>query len=251
MPDFADERHGLSVIEVKHLTVAQRKAMLTLLQSCYANVSESQFNRDLDEKDWVTLGTNSRSGEAWGFSTMKRLHATIGGERITAWYSGDTASRPDTRGAETAAGIRIVIRKMFSEVAANASDADRVYWFTISSTFKSYRLLPMLFLDYAPSTERGMSPQETRIVVELSRKKGLDFNPETGIVRLENPSIPRGLSDEADAAAERDPHVRFFLSANPHADKGDRLASLVELSPTNLTPLCARMIALEQEQVAG
>jgi len=79
----------------------------------------------------------------------------------------------------------------------------------------------------------------------------LSFNSPSGIVRLENPSIPRGLSSEGETASGHDPHVRFFLSANPGADKGDRLASLIHLSQANLTPLGERMIALEQEQLAG
>jgi len=251
MSEVVDERNGLAVIEVDNLTGAQRGAMLGLLQSCFANVSESQFNRDLDEKEWVVLGTDPRSGGVWSFSTLRRLRITLDGERIMALFSGDTASRPDTRGAETAAGIRAVFRKIFHEVARNASSADRIYWFMISSTYKSYRLVPMLFRDYAPGIKRKMSDEETRIVAELCRLKGLNFDPAKGIVRLDNPSIPRGFSGHAEPAEEDDPHVHFFHSANPGADKGERLASLIRLSEANLTPLGARMIALEQEQLAG
>ncbi|MFN2601976.1 MAG: hypothetical protein ABR582_04365 [Gemmatimonadaceae bacterium] len=251
MSEVVDERNGLAVIEVENLTAAQRRAMLELLQICFANVSESQFNRDLDEKEWVILGTDPRSDGVWSFSTLRRLQITIDGERIMALFSGDTASRPDTRGAVTAAGIRAVIRKMFHEVARNASSVDRIYWFMISSTYKSYRLLPMLFRDYAPDLRRKLSEEETRIVVELCNVKGLSFDPATGIVRLDNPSMPRGFSSETDVADEHDPHARFFRSANPGADRGERLASLIRLSETNLTPLGARMIALEQEQLAG
>lgn len=251
MPEVVDERNGLSVIEVENLTAAQRGAMLGLLQSCFANVSESQFNRDLDEKEWVILGSDPRSGGIWSFSTLRRLRITIDGERIMALFSGDTASRPDTRGAVTAAGIRAVFRKIFHEVARNASSADRIYWFMISSTYKSYRLVPMLFSDYAPGIKRKMSDEEIRIVAELSRLKGLNFDPATGTVRLDNPSIPRAFSGQSEDEDDDDPHVGFFRSANPRADKGERLASLILLSEANLTPLGKRMIALEQEQLAG
>lgn len=251
MSEVIDERNGLAVIEVENLTATQRGAMLALHQSCFANVSELQFNRDLDEKEWVVLGTDPRSGGVWCFSTLRRIQITIDGERIMALFSGDTASRPDTRGAVTAAGIRAVIRKMFHEVGRNASSVDRIFWFMISSTHKSYRLLPMLFRDYAPGVGRGLSEEETRIVVELSRVKGLSFDPVSGIVRLENPSIPRGFTTDTENGEADDPHVRFFRFANPGADKGDRLASLIRLAEENLTPLGARMIALEQEQLAG
>ena len=251
MSEPVDKRNGLAVFEVESLTSAQRRGMFALLQSCFANASESQFNRDLDEKEWVVLGTDYRSGGIWSFTTLRRLRVTIDGERIMALFSGDTASRPDTRGAVTAAGIRVVMRKIFYEVARNAPNADRIYWFMISSTYKSYRLLPMIFRDYAPGLGRKMSEEETRIVVELSKVKGLSFDPASGIVRLDNPSIPRGLPSDTENTDADDPHVRFFRSANPGADKGDRLASLIRLSETNLTPLGERMIALEQEQLAG
>src|SRR6188768_905499 len=112
---LSDERNGLEVVEIARLTPAQRSGMLALLQTCYANVSPAQFNRDLDEKEWTILGTDPVSERVWCFSTMRRLRATIDGQPVTAFYSGDTASSADARGAATAAGTRLVIRKMFKE----------------------------------------------------------------------------------------------------------------------------------------
>src|SRR5947207_2306164 len=187
MSEVVDERNGLSVIEIENLTAAQRGAMLELLQSSFANVSESQFNQDLDEKEWVVLGTDPRSSGIWSFSTLRRLRITIDGERIMALFSGDTVARPDTRGAVTAAGIRAVFRKIFHEVARNASSADRIYWFMISSTYKSYRLGPMFFRDYAPGIQRKMSDEETRNIAQLCRVQGLKFDRATGTFPLHAP----------------------------------------------------------------
>jgi len=43
--------------------------------------------------------------------------------------------------------------------------------------------------------------------------------------------------------AQREPDERwyFFLEANPGHERGDRLASLAELSAENLTPLARRL----------
>jgi hypothetical protein len=242
---LADERNGLEVIDIPNLTIAQRRGMLALLQTWYANVSPTQFNNDLDEKEWTILGTEQESGRIWCFSTMRRLRATIDGNSITAFYSGDTASRADTRGAATAAGTRLVIRKMFHEMMIS-SDEGRFYWFMISSTYKSYRLLPMIFRDFAPGPERNLSGRERRIIVELSRLKGFDYDPSSGIVKLANPTLPFDNGAEIDTARE-DPYASFFLSANRRAQEGDRLATLTEVSLNNLTPLGTRMVSPTRE----
>lgn len=239
---LTDERNGLAVVDVASITSAQRRDMLDLLQICYTNVSPAQFNRDLDEKEWVILGTDARSGGLWCFSTLRTLRATVDGERVVAFYSGDTASRPDTRGGATAAGTRLVIRKMFYEMNRGLSTADRFVWFTINSTFRGYRLTSMIFREYVPTPGRPLSPAQTRLVAELCRVKGLAFDPSTGIVRLENPTMPRELSNASEVSPPDDPYVRFFLSANPGAGAGERLATLIELSAENLTPVGERMV---------
>jgi hypothetical protein len=236
---LADERNGLSVVDVANITSAQRRDMLDLLQICYTNVSPPQFNRDLDEKEWVILGNDLRTGGLWCFSTLRSLRATVDGVRILAFYSGDTASRPDTRGGATFAGTRLVIRKMFYEKSRSLSTADRFFWFTINSTSRGYRLTSSIFREYVPTPGRPLSPWDTRVVTELCRIKGLAFDPSTGIVRLENPTMPM---EAGERSTPDDPYIRFFQSVNPGALEGERLATLIELSAENLTPVGERMV---------
>jgi hypothetical protein len=236
---LTDERNGLSVVDVASITSDQRRAMLDLLQVCYTNVSPAQFNRDLDEKEWVILGNDLRRGGLWCFSTLRSLRATVDGVRIVAFYSGDTASRPDTRGGATFAGTRLVIRKMFYEKIRSLSTAERFLWFTINSTGRGYRLTSMIFREYVPTPGRPLTESDTRVVTELCRIKGLAFDPSTGIVRLENPTVP---VDAAERGVSDDPYIRFFESANPGAADGERLATLIELSADNLTPVGQRMV---------
>jgi len=236
---MTDERNGLTVVDVASITPEQRHAMLELLQICYSNVSPAQFNRDLDEKEWVILGTDVRTGGLWCFSTLRSLRATVDGVRIVAFYSGDTASRPDTRGGATFAGTRLVIRKMFYEKMRRLSTADRFVWFTINSTSRGYKLTSMIFREYVPTPGRPLSPADTRVVAELCRLKGLAFDPATGIVKLENPTMPL---EESGISRPDDPYIRFFVSANPGASNGERLATLIDLSADNLTPVGERMV---------
>jgi hypothetical protein len=216
--------------------------MLELLQRCYTNVSAAQFNHDLDEKEWVVLARDIDGAGMRGFSTLRTIRVTVDDKPVVAFYSGDTVARPDLRGGSVPfAGTRLVIRKMFYEMSRSVSN-ERFVWFTINSTFRGYRLTSMIFREYVPTPGNPLSPADTRLIAELCRVKGLAFNPSTGIVRLENPTMPRDLFGEHEVGRPDDPYIRFFLSANPGAGAGERLASLIELSPENLTPVGGRMV---------
>src|SRR5688500_4725349 len=238
-----DERHGMAVLSVASLTPLQRSEMLALLQTCYTNVSPAQFNRDLDEKEWVVLARDLDGAGMRGFSTLRTIRVTVDDQPIVAFYSGDTVARPDTHGsATTFAGTRLVIRKMFYEMSRSQVPQERFVWFTINSTIKGYRLTSMIFREFVPTPGRPLSQADTRLIAELCRAKGLAFDSATGIVRLENPTRPRELFIRGEATRQDDPYVRFFRLVIPAADAGERIASLIELTPENLTPVGERMV---------
>jgi hypothetical protein len=206
-------------------------------------VSAAQFDRDLDEKEWVVLARDIDGEGMRGFSTLRTIRVTVDDEPVVAFYSGDTVARPDLRGGSIPfAGTRLVIRKMFYEMSRSLSTSERFVWFTINSTFRGYRLTSMIFREFVPTPGNPLSAAQTRLIAELCRVKGLAFDPSTGIVRLENPTMPRELFGEHEVSRPDDPYIRFFLSANPGAGAGERLASLIELSPENLTPVGQRMV---------
>jgi hypothetical protein len=240
---LTDERNGMAVIDVATLTEGQRSEMFTLLHTCYTNVSPAQFNRDLDEKEWVVLAHDLDGTGMRGFSTLRTIRVTVDDRPVVAFYSGDTVARPDTHGsATTFGGTRLVIRKMFYEMSKSDSTRERFVWFTINSTVKGYRLTSMIFREFVPTPGRPLSAADTRLIAELCRVKGLAFDSATGIVRLDNPTMPRESFAQGEPTRQEDPYTKFFLSANPGAGAGERIASLIELSAANLTPVGERMV---------
>lgn len=237
---MVDHRHGLAVHPVVALSPDIRARMLSLLRSCYGNVTEDQFEEDLADKEWVIVGTDTRGGDVWLFSTLKRLYLDDAGRQVIAFYSGDTASRADARGGATYAGARLIVKKMFSEVAS-APEAD-YYWFMISSTYKSYRLLSGLFRDFAPGPDRPLTDAERRHLIRLSSIKGFDYDAVGSIVRFPNASLPKDDGSASSAVGRGDRMATFFATANPGAATGERLASLTRLSLENLTPLGLRFV---------
>ena len=59
------------IIRVADVSTADCRQMLNLLRKNYDNVTCTEFDSDLDEKDWVILTREPNSGEVMGFSTQQ------------------------------------------------------------------------------------------------------------------------------------------------------------------------------------
>jgi hypothetical protein len=239
--DLVDERHGLVIVPTSALGPRDKDRMIGLLRTCYGNVSREQFESDLSDKQWVLLGSEPRDGRLWMFSTGKHFELTFNGEPVVAFYSGDTASAPETRGGPTSAGIRLVVRKMYRRVVE--SPDTKCYWFLISSTFKSYRLLSLLYEDFAPRPGRPLDDEEKQLLATLSRMQGYSYDPVKSICRLPNPSVPTEDPDRARGApAFSEPLAEYFATMNAGANRGDRLASLTRLTMSNLNSVGRKFV---------
>lgn len=214
------------------LTPQDRHGMFALFTRYYAGVSRSVFERDLAEKEWVIVMRDSDTTIA-GFSTLTKF---VHGGR-TVFFSGDTIVAEHRRGSADLA--RLWVRQIRAE--ANGLGRD-VYWFLISSGYRTYRFLPVFFRDFYPHYAGASSPELKALLDAIAIHRFGDlYDPGSGIVRLPTPSPLRDTS-ACDERAEHDPHVRFFLSANAGHARGDELACLVRVSEDNLTPAGIRML---------
>jgi hypothetical protein len=213
-----------SVVRRTELTRRDRDAMFALYTVYFATSDRLAFERDLAEKEWVILLCDD-DGAIDGFSTLMRLHA---GD-ATVFFSGDTIV------ARHRWGTFDLPRLWAQHVFAHA-DAE-TYWFLISSGWRTYRFLPLFFREFYPR-DVGMKPLLDRVA---AAKFGEAYDARTGVVRLATPApLREGVSDPA--ARMHDPHVRFFVEANPGHAEGEELACLVRVGVDNLTPAGLRMI---------
>ncbi|HUR80027.1 MAG TPA: hypothetical protein VM733_04640 [Thermoanaerobaculia bacterium] len=212
------------VVRRDALTRRDRDAMFALYTAYFATADRVTFERDLAEKEWVILLCDD-DGAIAGFSTLMRLH--FGG--ATVFFSGDTIVAKHRWG--TFDLPRLWAQHVFAHAGANT------YWFLISSGWRTYRYLPLFFREFHPR-DAGMKPLLDRIAIA---KFGDAYDARTGVIRLATPApLREGVSDPD--ARMSNPHVRFFVEANPgHAD-GDELACLVRVGVDNLTPAGLRMI---------
>lgn len=222
------------VLRREALTVSDRDEMFALLATYFTNVRRDVFERDLGEKEWVVL-LRDDDGRVDGFSTLMTMH--IGG--ATVFYSGDTIV--DRARWGSADLPRTWSRHVF-KLADELRTRD-VYWFLISSGFRTYRYLPLFFREFYPKAGRA-TPPETKVLLDgIARAKfGDAYDAATGVVRLATPAPLRAGISDADARAERDPHVAFFVETNPGHAMGDELACLVRIGRDNLTPAGQRMV---------
>jgi hypothetical protein len=220
-----------AVVPPAHLTFDERSEMYALLHEYFVGTNRARFEADLQEKDAVILLRDAGSGRVKGFSTLMRLNASIDGNDIVAFFSGDTIVDRDFWG-ETVLS-RLWGQTVFAEAdrVLSASPGTVIYWFLICSGYKTWRFLPVF-------------SRVQRILDALgSRKFGDQYVAESGIVRFRDAmSLRSGVADLTDAR-RRDPYVAFFDRMNPGHVNGDELACLAEVSRANLTRAAQRMIS--------
>ncbi|HEV7767456.1 MAG TPA: hypothetical protein VGQ76_20815 [Thermoanaerobaculia bacterium] len=204
------------------------------LFATYFTANRETFDRDLDEKEWVVLLRNAR-GQVDGFSTLMQFDV----DDVTVFFSGDTVVARHRWGTYDLP--RSWAKHVFS-IGATLAPRE-VYWFLISSGYRTYRYLPVFFREFYPTVARATPDGVRSLINRIARAKfNGSYDADAGVVRLATPAPLRaGISDPQERL-EQDPHVRFFVERNPNHAAGDELACLVRVSIDNVTPAGRRMI---------
>lgn len=222
------------------LTLAQRDQMCALLAQYFVSVTPAQFEHDLAEKEWVILLTDTTTGQIQGFSTLMRLRVMVDDQPVVAFFSGDTIVHRDYWGEVELP--RLWGRHVFSLAETTCGDA-RVYWFLISSGYKTYRFLPVFFREFYPTYQRPTPLAIKRMLDALTQLKfPSEYDAERGLIRLAKAAPLRPGVAEVTERRLKDPHVAFFVAANPGHAHGDQLPCLVELTRTNITAAGRRIL---------
>ena len=226
---------------VGDITAGQCHQMYSLMASHFDQVTQLQFEQDLVEKEWVILLHDTTSGQIRGFSTLMRLQATIDGQPIVAFFSGDTIIQREYWGQTELP--RLWGQQVFKLAAAIPHRW--VYWFLISSGYKTYRFLPVFFREFYPTYRCSTPPHVQKILDALAQLKfPNEYDANRGVIRLSHaaPLLP-GIAELTEQRL-KDPHIAFFVRANPGHVYGEELACLTQISPANLTRAGRRMLGL-------
>lgn len=230
------------VVQPVDLTPAQHQNMVLLLADYFANITQRQFEHDLAEKEWVILLSDTVTGQIRGFSTLMRLTVEVDNRPVVAFFSGDTIIHHDYWSQVELP--RLWGRHVFNLAETIGGDA-WVYWFLISSGYKTYRFLPLFFREFYPTYQRPTPPVIKRTLDTLAQLKfPTEYDPVGGIIHPSQAAPLHPGVAEITPRRLKDPHVAFFIAANPGYIRGDELACLVELTRNNLTPAGLRMLGV-------
>lgn len=209
-----------------------RAQMFDLFARHYRDVDRLQFEADLARKDTVILLRDS--DRVVGFTTLAFSTINVASRSVAVVFSGDTIVDPAFWGEQTLA--RVWLEQVGRFAARQQGRA--VYWFLIVKGHRTYRYLPTFAREYVPAAGGGDRPDLIALRNAIAaRHFGDAFDPASGIIRF---SEPRGRLEPALAEPLprelNNPHVRFFLEANPGYRRGDELACLCALTPDNMRP---------------
>lgn len=225
------------VVPVANLDDGLRSAMFDLMNEAYI-VGRDSFMADLSAKDWAIL-LHDATGALRGFTSLALMRTEVDGRAIRALFSGDTIIRPDFWGSLELPRVwgRFMMR-MIEEAGT-----EEIYWFLISSGYKTYRFLPVFFQEYFPRHDRPTPPDLQKILDHLGTLRfGQRYEAGRGIIRLAEPTPLRaGIADLHDERLQ-DPDIAFFVSRNPGHAKGEELACLAPLRSDNLKPFIRRAL---------
>ena len=228
------------VVAATDLAGRDVEAMFALYERLYVRVSERDFLRDLDEKQWVLLLREGAGGAIRGFTTILLLDARVGGESLRVVFSGDTGIDPAYWGGQ--ALVKAWARFMGTLLARDPGR--RLFWFLISKGYRTYLYLPLFFHEFYPRVDALTPAFERELITTLGTLKYPgDFDPTTGVIEFgeSHGHLQPVLADTPSHRREH-PHVRFFLERNPGFARGNELVCVAEISPGNMRGLARRML---------
>jgi hypothetical protein len=219
------------LVPITELSANDRAEMFHLLQQHFSGVRIDVFQADLREKNWALL-LRDRPGVLKGFSTLCFYSTQFEGEPIDVVYSGDTIMDPS--GWSSLALAKSWIDAVTTLKALHSTG--RLYWFLISSGYRTYRFMPTFWKTFYPCYDDPTPPVMQRLMHQLAQEKfGDRYNPSAGIVQLEHPQQLKGALAGIPQERMLDAHVRFFQNKNPGHKAGEELVCLTEICKDNLT----------------
>lgn len=215
------------------LTSADVAAMRGLLMEHFDGVEEGQFAADLAEKSHVLRVW--KGDELVGFSTLLAYRR----EGVNILYSGDTIMSPTCWNSPVLARGWIAMVLDLQE----AMPPGRCLWLLLSAGFRTYRFLPVFWRRFWPRHDEAMPAEMMALSDAIALERfGDAFDADAGVVRFPRPHRLRDDLAEVPEWRGDDPHIGFFLKANPGWRAGDELVCLTEIDPSNLTRAGWRMV---------
>lgn len=227
-------------LEREDLDPAVIARLFKLFARHYDGAVADTFERDLAKKTHVIILRNCRD-DICGFSTLSVDEHEMAGRRHRIFFSGDTIVDPDYWGTPLlqVSWLRLVGRLL-------RDDSLPAYWLLTSKGHRTYRLLPLWFKTWFPSSRNDNAASSLKWLADsLGRSRyGQAYDATTHVITRNGAGdrLNMQLTYVPPKDARRE-DVRFFLEQNPGFAAGDELLCIAELTPENLTRFSRRAFA--------
>ena len=220
---------------------AKKNQMFAIMKEYFTDGEYEIFEKDLNKKTWAFIAEDS--GTVVGFSLLERFLFTYENKDYMILYSGDTIIRKEYWGQ-----CNDIWRLMLDNAINIQKESDMsVYWFLISSGYKTYRFLPTLFNQFYPKYNEENLEFKSLVNHLAEEKFGDRFDSEKGVIKVDGASMLQEWVAPVDEKMMKNKHIAFYIERNPGHIYGDELACLTEISPSNLTRAAKKMIGLVDE----
>ncbi|NCB38859.1 MAG: hypothetical protein EOM80_08825 [Erysipelotrichia bacterium] len=225
------------VIAVSQIDATLKDAMFALMQQFYHS-EKPAFLNDLSNKTAAVI-LEDPQGVLRGFTSAALFDLSVNGKPVKILFSGDTIIHPDFWGSLE---LPRVWGKFMYETLQKCGETP-LYWFLISSGYKTYRFLPAYFLEFFPRFDCDTPPTIQKILDAAATSIFANrYEADQGIIKLQHPTpLKAGISDPTEERLQN-PHIAFFLQKNPGYIAGDELACLTQLTWENFKPFVKRLL---------
>ncbi|MFZ5952227.1 MAG: hypothetical protein ACOYXC_16105 [Candidatus Rifleibacteriota bacterium] len=219
------------------ISETQRREMFALMHQFYL-ADETAFYHDLQNKHKIIL-LHDQEQKLQGFTSARLFDLEIKNGSIKILFSGDTIIHPDFWG--TLELPRIWGRLMLDTI--NEIHGIPLFWFLISSGYRTYRFLPAYFHEFFPRHD-AQTPAEMQNILDAAATFlfGSRYEPSSGIIKLEHPTPLREVIAPPGEERRKNPHIDFFLNRNPGYVNGEELACITQLGVDNIKPFVKRLL---------
>jgi len=227
----------MSIVPPAELDQRTRRQMHELMVLNYHGVDWDEFNRNLDEKQFVMIGIVD--GQTRGFTTGRCFTQTFGdAKRAEVLFSGDTIIAASDRGNPIWSTIWLE-----HAMSLAAARDEPLYWMLTSKGHLTYRFLPIWFKEFYPRHDRTTPEEISELLDSLGRDYGgADYDPQRRVARCTHGQRLRAGVAEPGEKEQSNAHVKFFLERNAGWRDGDELVCLALLDIDNLRGSLARRL---------
>ena len=207
---------------VHKLDEETKKQLFCIFQTCYDGTAWEQFHRDLMNKQWILLLRQGGVFDIKGFSTIRVLNHGKGHTKCRLLYSGDTVVLPAFWGQKS---LQIGFSKFVMRLRFRTFGVP-LYWLLTSKGYKTYLLMTNYFPYCWPRHDVDLPDDKKRLITSIgSTLYAEKFDTKTGVIAAGQDYVKQDVVPLTEQSLGN-PHLRYFVSANPNYANGDELLCL-------------------------